>query len=99
MALASLVLVATACGMPSTTGHREWSCAAYCMKDWHCVENGDSTWDSTLVTSTGDSAADAFKALSAQCKDPEIDVVSHFQCVSGTAKADGATIASSCAPD
>jgi hypothetical protein len=99
IAFVALALVAAACGQSQLTAHHEWTCAAYCMAKWHCVDNGDSTWSSDLITSKGDTAADAFSSLAKQCKDFDSDLVTHFQCESGVAKGVGATIESSCAAD
>jgi hypothetical protein len=78
-------------------GDRGWSCAAYCVTEYHCVTNGDSTWDAELVDSVGVTAADAFTALAKQCKSPVARLVTHFECTDGHNETTGATLASSCA--
>jgi hypothetical protein len=79
-----------------TAAARDWTCAAYCITQYHCVSNGDSTWNATVLTSRGDSAATAFKQLADQCTTPVDRLVTHFDCTGGKAESIGATVASSC---
>jgi hypothetical protein len=93
----ALLLAALASGCQSQFD--DWSCAAYCVTEYHCTTNGDSSWKSESITSDGATAAEAFRKLSGQCSDAVTSLVTHMQCASGKYVAEGATVATSCAKD
>jgi hypothetical protein len=95
-ALLSLALSSVAAGCASRTG---WTCAAHCITEYSCQSNGDSSWESELVTSAGPTAASAYQALTKQCKQSSTMLVTHMDCTGGGYEPDGASIATACGPN
>jgi hypothetical protein len=88
---------AQASAEPAAATPTPWTCAAYCVLEYNCTSNGDSTWRSLLKVSKGDTAAASFKALVEQCNNAVERLVTHFECTGGKDISSGATIESSCA--
>ncbi len=84
---------ASACNKAPAKPPAAWSCAANCLKSFNCSTNASSTVKWVTITSTGASAADAFKALENQCSD---EMYVDGRCLDGKFVRTAATILKAC---
>ena len=85
---------AAGCDMGSSGSY---SCAAYCLASYECSSDGDSSWETNLVTSECDTAAEAFEALVSQCNTSIAVAGAH--CSQGRLVRTPAVLSEVCAPD
>jgi hypothetical protein len=90
--LLAVVALTSACNTPGERP-RQWTCAAYCPGDISCSSNGTSTVNTTLVTSSGTTAAEAFTKLDDTCGRRVVATVS---CRDGHIEDELASVGSSC---
>jgi hypothetical protein len=81
---------------PSAHPPANWTCAAFCLGDYHCTSEGDSSWNLRAVTSEAPTAAAAYVALARQCT-TNSDLVAGGRCNGGRMEWHPAPMAHVCA--
>jgi hypothetical protein len=78
------------------TAKRTWSCAARCLKEYECLQQGTSNVRWADISGAGTTAAEAFADLADRCSD---EVYVAGRCQAGTFERETATIANACVRD
>jgi hypothetical protein len=96
LAVAAASAASNECSKPPPAAPKpppQWSCAANCIKSFNCASAGTSNIKWKALTSTGSTAADAFRALEDQCSD---EMYVDGKCTDGKFVRTAATIVNAC---